>query len=112
VAPVRSAGAVGDQFSGSRNSAASGTFWSTTTGTGWDPGIQNYTGAGAVLDGQGHLVIQATGSSSGAWTSGRVETANKLSLGYGTISARIKVPKGQGLWPAFWLTGADAATNG
>ena len=106
------AGAIGDQFSGSMNAAASGTFWSTTLGTGWDPGIQNYTNGGAVLDGQGHLVIQATRGTSGAWTSGRIETANKLSLGYGTITARIKVPKGQGLWPAFWLTGADAATNG
>ena len=107
-----STGAIVDQFTGGKGAAAGGTFWSTTIGTGWDPGIQNYTASGAVLDGQGHLVIQATRGSNGAWTSGRVETANKLSYGYGTITARIKVPKGQGLWPAFWLTGADAATNG
>ena len=35
--------------------------------------------------------------------SGRVQTKNKLSLGYGKITARIKMPSGQGLWPAFWL---------
>ena len=104
--------AIGDQFSGSNGSGASSTFWSTTLGTGWDPGVQNYTSGGAVLDGQGHLVLQATRGTNGAWTSGRIETANKLSLGYGTITARVKVPMGQGLWPAFWLTGADAATNG
>jgi hypothetical protein len=105
-------GAIGDQFTGSKGSAPTGTTWSTTLGTGWDPGIQNYTNGGAVLDGQGHLVLQATRGSNGSWTSGRIESANKLSYGYGTITARIKVPQGQGLWPAFWLTGADAATNG
>ena len=36
---------------------------------------------------------------------------NKLSLGYGKITARIKMPSGQGLWPAFWLVGADEATT-
>jgi beta-glucanase (GH16 family) len=105
-------GAIGDQFTGKSGSAPSSTMWTQTIGTGWDPGIQNYTSGGAYLDGKGHLVLQATRGSNGTWTSGRVETANKLSLGYGTITARIKVPKGQGLWPAFWLTGADAATNG
>ena len=105
-------GAIGDQFAGKSGSAPSSTIWSPTIGTGWDPGIQNYTSSGAYLDGQSHLVIQATRSNTGAWTSGRVETANKLSLGYGTVTARVMVPKGQGLWPAFWLVGADAATNG
>ena len=40
-----------------------------------------------------------------------METTNKMSLGYGTITARIQVPKGQGLWPAFWLKDADEETN-
>lgn len=105
-------GAVGDHFTGNSGSAPSSTIWTPTIGTGWDPGIQNYTSSGAYLDGQSHLVIQATRGQTGAWTSGRVETANKLSFGYGTVTARIMVPKGQGLWPAFWLIGADAATNG
>lgn len=103
--------AVGDQFSGATGSAL-GKFWKKTIGTGWDPGIQNYTDGGVYLDGQGHVVIQATRTSTGGYTSGRIETANNLSLGYGTVSARIQVPQGQGLWPAFWLMGADSAVTG
>ncbi len=104
-------GAIGDQFTGKSGSAPSSTMWTSALGTGWDSGVQNYISGGSYLDGQGHLVIQATRGSNGTWTSGRVQTANKLSLGYGTVTARIKVPQGQGLWPAFWLIGADEATN-
>ena len=107
-----STGAISDHFAGTAGSAANSTYWTTIRGTGWDPGIQNYTTGGAYLDGNSRLVIQATRGADGTWTSGRIETANKLSYGYGTITARVKVPTGQGLWPAFWLTGADAATNG
>jgi hypothetical protein len=106
-----SAGPIGDQFSGKAGSTANRTMWTTTTGTRWDTGIQNYTTSGAYLDGQGHLVLQATRTTSGGYQSGRVQTANNLSFGYGTITARIKVPKGQALWPAFWLIGADEATT-
>lgn len=105
-------GTIGDQFDGKSGSAANRTIWTTVTGTGWDRGIQTYTSSGAYLDGQGHLVIQSSRTTSGGYTSGRVQTANNLSFGYGTITARIKVPKGQALWPAFWLIGADEATNG
>lgn len=105
-------GPIGDQFSGKAGSAPNATIWTPTIGTGWDPGVQNYVASGAYLDGTGHLVLQATKTSSGGWTSGRVQTANNLSLGYGTITARILVPSGQGLWPAFWLMGADSATTG
>jgi beta-glucanase (GH16 family) len=107
-----STGAISDHFAGTAGSAANSAYWTTIRGTGWDPGIQNYTTGGAYLDGNSRLVIKATRGADGSWTSGRIESANKLSYGYGTITARIKVPKGQGLWPAFWLTGADAATNG
>lgn len=106
-----STAAIGDQFSGKAGSALS-KFWKKTIGTGWDPGVQNYTDGGVYLDGQGHVVIQATKTSTGGYTSGRIETANTLSLGYGTITARIQVPQGQGLWPAFWLMGADSAITG
>ncbi len=105
-------GAIGDQFNGKSGAAPNSTMWTRTTGTGWDIGIQDYVSGGAYLDGQGNLVIQSTKTASGGYTSGRVQTANKMSFGYGTITARIKVPKGQALWPAFWLIGADEATNG
>ena len=39
----------------------------------------------------------------GSYTSARITTKGKQSLTYGTIEARMKLPKGQGVWPAFWL---------
>ena len=42
------------------------------------------------------------------FTSGRLNSIGKLSFRYGRVDARIKMPKtGNGLWPAFWMKGAD-----
>lgn len=103
-------GAVGDDFAGSAGSAPNSALWTVKTGTGWDPGLENYSTNNVALDGQGHLVISAT-KSGRTYSSGWIESKNKLSMGYGTIIASIKVPKGQGLWPAFWLKGADEDTT-
>lgn len=104
-------GTIGDEFSGSAGSAPNSSVWTVKTGSGWTPGIENYTTNNAFLDGYGNLVLQAVKTSSGGYTSGWVESTNKMSFGYGTTTARIKVPKGQGLWPAFWLKGADEDTT-
>jgi len=46
-------------------------------------------------------------------TSGRINTQNKQAFLYGKIEARIKLPKtANGLWPAFWMLGADKAEVG
>jgi beta-glucanase (GH16 family) len=46
-------------------------------------------------------------------TSGRVNTNGKFSFKYGRIEASIKLPKtANGLWPAFWMLGADFTTAG
>jgi beta-glucanase (GH16 family) len=41
------------------------------------------------------------------YTSARLITKNKFSATYGRIEARIKLPSGQGIWPAFWLLGGN-----
>ena len=41
------------------------------------------------------------------YTSARLKTQTKFSQAYGRFEARIKIPRGQGLWPAFWLLGDD-----
>jgi beta-glucanase (GH16 family) len=41
------------------------------------------------------------------FVSGRIHTCNKIEFTYGSISARIQLPVGEGLWPAFWTLGAD-----
>lgn len=44
------------------------------------------------------------------FTSGRLNTKDKVSVKYGKIEARIKLPKtANGLWPAFWLLGSDVS---
>lgn len=41
------------------------------------------------------------------YTSARIQTKNKFQQQYGRFEARIKLPWGQGLWPAFWMLGDD-----
>ncbi|MGY0021869.1 discoidin domain-containing protein [Streptomyces sp. cg35] len=41
------------------------------------------------------------------FTSGRIDTHTKLDFTYGKVSARMKLPVGDGFWPAFWLLGSD-----
>ncbi len=72
--------------------------------------MEDYSSDNAVLDGNGNLTIQARKTESG-YTSGRVQTKGKESFGYGTLIARIKMPSGRGLWPAFWMVGADEDSN-
>jgi len=58
----------------------------------------------AIHSGQTHGMDQ--------YTSARLNTANKQSWKYGKISARIKLPYGEGIWPAFWMLGANINENG
>ena len=57
----------------------------------------------------GNLVITANRESymGAAYTSARVLTKGKYQTKYGRFEARIKLPWGKGLWPAFWLLGDD-----
>ncbi|MFC4101492.1 RICIN domain-containing protein [Paenibacillus xanthanilyticus] len=62
----------------------------------------------------GNLVIEARKENYGGfgYTSARLKSQGKKSFKYGRIEARIKMPKGQGLWPAFWTLGSDIGTVG
>jgi beta-glucanase (GH16 family) len=46
------------------------------------------------------------------YTSARLKTQGLYSCTYGRVEARIKIPFGKGLWPAFWMLGDDVATVG
>ncbi len=41
------------------------------------------------------------------YTSARLDTTGKFDQAYGRFEARIKIPYGQGIWPAFWMLGND-----
>jgi beta-glucanase (GH16 family) len=66
----------------------------------------------------GHLVITArkedlTGPDGipRHYTSARINTKGLFSQAYGRFEARIQLPAGKGIWPAFWLLGDDVDTN-
>lgn len=82
-----------------------------TGGNGWGNNeLQYYTDreSNAMVE-NGVLTITARKESfSGmAYTSARITTQNKFDFKYGRIEARIKLPYGQGIWPAFWMLGAN-----
>lgn len=66
----------------------------------------------AFQDGAGHLVLRAQRNPDGAWTSARITTRGLKEFQYGRIEARLKLPVGTGLWPAFWMLGANFQTAG
>ena len=61
----------------------------------------------------GKLVIEAQKEnfSGRHYTSGRILTQGKYSWTYGIFEARIKIPRGQGIWPAFWMLGTGISSN-
>jgi beta-glucanase (GH16 family) len=109
-----------DEFNGASGSAIDSSKWKFDTGgSGWGNNeLEYYTNStrNVYQDGQGHLAITArkeNPSGYGCWygsctyTSGRILTADKFSQTYGRFEASIKIPKGQGIWPAFWMLGGN-----
>jgi beta-glucanase (GH16 family) len=106
-----------DEFDGAEGSLPDLAVWKLDLGTGpngdgWGNGeLQFYTGRpeNVSLDGEGHLRIVARAESFGSreYTSARLRTQDNFEQRYGRFEARIRVPSGQGLWPAFWMLGND-----
>ncbi|GIJ19962.1 glycoside hydrolase family 16 protein [Micromonospora lutea] len=93
-------------------------------GHGWGNNERQYytnSTSNAVHDGQGNLVITARRENPAnyqchygrcEYTSARLLTAATFSQAYGRFEARIKIPRGQGIWPAFWMLGNDFGNVG
>ncbi|HPU57416.1 MAG TPA: glycoside hydrolase family 16 protein, partial [Verrucomicrobiota bacterium] len=103
-----------DQPDGSSPDSAKWTFDIGATGWGnneW----QYYTSRtnNARIE-NGCLVIEAKAEQyQGAnYTSARLKTQGKASWTYGRIEARIQIPRGQGIWPAFWMLGTNITSVG
>jgi len=114
-----------DEFDGAAGTPVDGTKWvADTGGQGWGNEERQYYTAGAEnasLDGAGRLVITARpdpSSSRSCWygtcryTSARFKTSGRFARMYGRFEARLRLPRGQGLWPAFWMLGEDIGTVG
>ena len=114
-----------DEFNGAAGSLPNSAVWTYDTGNSGfgNPEIENYCAAGsntapcstatpnAAMDGNGNLVIKAIKTASGQWTSARLKTQGLKTFQYGRIEARMKLPVGDGFWPAFWMLGADINTT-
>ncbi|MBY8874204.1 family 16 glycosylhydrolase [Micromonospora sp. PLK6-60] len=113
-----------DEFNGAAGTPPDPAKWRYDTGGGgWGNNeLQYYTTStrNAALDGNGNLVITARKENPGGYncwygscqyTSARLLTSGTFAQAYGRFEARIKIPRGQGLWPAFWMLGNDIGSN-
>jgi len=119
-----------DEFNGPDGSAPDPAWWTYDVGVdgdGWgNHELEYYTRRPEnVVIQNGNLVITArresfsgpadpaaTGPESKTvvtrdYTSARLKTQGLFSQAYGRFEARIQIPRGQGMWPAFWMLGAD-----
>lgn len=112
-----------DEFDGAAGARIDSTKWRYDIGDGCQDGNcgwgnnekEYYTNASEniALNGQGQLMIVARSAPSGLtcyygpcrYTSAKVTTRGKVLVAPGRVEARIKLPAGQGLWPAFWMLG-------
>ena len=106
-----------DEFDQIDGSSPDLTKWSFETGaSGWGNNeLQYYTSRNENARIQdGRLVIEALAESyeGSDYTSARLRTKGKASWTYGRIEARMKLPRGQGIWPAFWMLGDEFETIG
>lgn len=104
-----------DEFELPDGSAPDASKWGYDIGgNGWgNSEIQYYTSRtnNARIE-AGKLVIEAKREDyeGKKHTSARLLTKDKWAWTYGRMEARIKVPKGQGIWPAFWMLGSNIGT--
>jgi beta-glucanase (GH16 family) len=108
-----------DNFSGRAMTLPSSSKWRFDTGgNGFGNKEKEYytnTTSNVRVDGAGHLLIVARKENRGLhcwygpcqYTSGKITTAGKFSQKYGRVEARMKIPVGRGIWPAFWMLGTN-----
>lgn len=106
-----------DEFDGDAGDPPDPAFWGYDVGIGpngdgWGNQQLEFNTdqtANVSLDGQGNLVITAREEdfAGRSYTSARIKTQGKVSQRYGRIEARMQLPSGRGLWPAFWMLGED-----
>jgi len=105
-----------DEFNGAREAPPDPSKWTYDLGGGgWgNQELETYTKnvENIFQDGHGHLIIRAVKNESGGYTSARIKTQDKFTVKYGKIEARIKIPHGQGMWPAFWMLGDNISSAG
>jgi beta-glucanase (GH16 family) len=59
-----------------------------------------------------YIIARKENYKNASYTSASINTLGKFSTRYGKIEARIKLPAGQGYWPAFWMMGENINSAG
>lgn len=107
-----------DTFDGAAGTRPDPRYWDYDVGGGgWGNAQLEFDTArpeNVSLDGQGHLAITARKESYQGrdYTSARINTRGRFEQSLGRYEARMKLPSGQGLWPAFWMLGANCGSVG
>jgi beta-glucanase (GH16 family) len=111
-----------DEFNGPYGAPPDPAKWTVMSGgNGWGNNeLQYYTASPRnVRQETGNLVIEARKENflgpdgvRRSYTSSRLSTQRLFTQKYGRFEARIQVPSGQGVWPAFWLLGDDFSSIG
>ncbi|MBN1884334.1 MAG: glycoside hydrolase family 16 protein [Candidatus Krumholzibacteriota bacterium] len=101
-----------DTFDGDAGTSPDSASWDFDIGTNWGNNQLEYDTdrpENVSLDGWGNLAIVARREEylGREYTSGRIKTEGRFSQTRGRFEARIRLPVGQGIWPAFWLLGTD-----
>ncbi|WP_414637891.1 RICIN domain-containing protein [Actinophytocola sp.] len=106
-----------DEFNAPAGTPVDGSKWNMETGDNVNNHERQYytnSTSNAVHDGQGNLVITARRDNPGnyncwygrcEYTSARLNTSGKFTQTYGHFETRLKMSRGQGMWPAFWMLG-------
>jgi beta-glucanase (GH16 family) len=106
-----------DEFDAAAGSAPDAARWRHDIGTGWGNNQLEFDTdrtENAAHDGDGNLVITAREESfqGSAYTSARLITSGLFTQAYGRFEARMRLPFGQGIWPAFWMLGDNLGDVG
>ena len=101
-----------DEFEGPVGQSPDSARWVYDIGTHWGNNQlewDNDRPENVSLDGLGNLAITAREElfEGQNYTSARIKTKGLFEKTYGRFEARIKLPTGQGMWPAFWLLGGN-----
>lgn len=114
-----------DEFDGPAGAPPDATKWKPEIGDGMLNGnagwgnseLEYYTGntENVAMDGEGNLVITARALADDSqlycwygpceYTSARLVTQDRYEFTYGRVEARMDLPEGNGIWPAFWMLG-------
>ncbi len=104
-----------DEFDGAAGTTVDGSKWTLDTGpNSANAELEYYRPENAAHDGAGHMIITAKKEEYKGYhyTSAKFTSWGKFTPTYGRFDARIRLPRGQGMWPAFWALGTDIGDVG